>query len=108
MLKRTRPQPQNFPHTNIIDAIAIIAALLWLGLMLGLGCGADVSVWTALKRGVAGAIFVYFVTFMGLQFAAHVARRIAEENQKTGDESEAARTSEAPERGTPETAKGVE
>jgi hypothetical protein len=99
MLKFDRPQSQSFRHTNLIDAAAIVAALLWLGLMISLGSGPDIPPSTTLKRGGAGAVFVYVVVFAGLQFAAWFADKMTEGNREPSAEGEAAQTGESPQLG---------
>ncbi|MBI5115378.1 hypothetical protein HZA56_02790 [Candidatus Poribacteria bacterium] len=96
MLKFDRRQPQSFRHTNLIDAAAIAAALLWLGLMISFGSGPDIPPSTTFKRGIAGAVFVYVVVFAGLQFAAWFANKMIEENRGRGAEGDAAQAGESP------------
>lgn len=62
------------PHerrSRFDDGAAVMAALLWLLVMLLLGWSAGVPIATAAARGVAGSIFMYVLVSVMLYSALH-------------------------------------
>ncbi len=78
MLKTDRSQVQRLRlrglRTDSIDAIALTAALSWVGVILvAAWLGSDTPLLTLIKRALWGAICIYSVVFVGLYVAVRQA-----------------------------------
>ncbi|RJP71231.1 MAG: hypothetical protein C4532_07920 [Candidatus Abyssobacteria bacterium SURF_17] len=73
-MARTGNMESRRPHerrSGFDDSAAVVAALLWLLVMLMLGWNAGVPIVTAAARGVAGSIFMYMFVSVMLYGALH-------------------------------------
>ena len=112
MTRRNERLQFRYPYqarTRSIDAIALAAALVWVGATVLFGLHVGISLTKALERAIVGAILVYALVFVGL----HVLLRVADNQRvrrKTPPETadEARRSEEtASEKSPPATKEGA-
>lgn len=90
---------------NFADGVALAAALIWLGAMVGLAWSAGVPLFTALKRGLVGSVLVYSLFFVGLHIMFRMSSKTARKGKRTGVGAQPASQEEPTQERTPETAR---
>jgi hypothetical protein len=90
---------------NLIDAFALAAALLWLGVMIGLAWGSNIPLLPALQRGIVGSIFVYSAVFIGLHLTFRMAGKTALKSRRAKAKSQPERPTEPAQEQTLDTAR---
>lgn len=74
--------------TDVIDNIALAAALTWLGAVVGLSAWhTERSILTSVTRGLGASIFVYMAIYIGLHLVvrAVVSSRVSTKRKKAQD-----------------------
>ncbi len=107
MPRSAQSQLRNFYRLAAIlaDGVALAAALIWLGVMVGLAWSAGVPLFTALKRALVGSVLVYALFFVGLHIVFRMAGRTARKGKGARVEARPASRQEPSQESTPETAR---